>query len=198
MAPNRSRREEILEQATRRAGRDGLAGVSIGQLAGDLKMSKSGLFSHFGSKEEMKIAVLEHAAGRFTQNAIRPALREPRGEPRLQALFDNWMGWLEDNPFGTGCVFIAAASELDDQQGPTRTRLANLQRDFLDLIANIVRTGIAEGHFEAATDPEQVAHEVNGIFLTYHHAARLLDDPAASDRARSTFASLLRGIRSQP
>ena len=195
MAPSRSRRHEILEQATRRAARDGLDGVSIGLLAGDLQMSKSGLFSHFDSKEGLKLAVLEFAAERFSEYAIRPALREPRGEPRLRALFNNWLDWQDNNPFGSGCLFVAAASELDDQQGPSRERLVALERDFFDLIANVVQTGISEGQYAPETDPAQIAHEVRTIFLGHHHASRLLRDPVASDRARTTFERLLRDLR---
>jgi AcrR family transcriptional regulator len=193
--PLPSRRDEILDHATRRATKLGLEALSIGQLAKDLEMSKSGLFSHFVSKEGLQLCVLENTAERFTREAIRPALKAPRGEPRLQAFFDLWLTWFIDNPFGWGCLFAAAASEVDDRTGPLRDQVAGYQKGLGELVANITKTGITEGHFRPDVDPEQVVYDLKGIMLAYQHGARLLHDPKSEDRARYAFARVLDQIR---
>src|SRR5262245_46047208 len=112
-----STRIEILERATTLARSLGLRGVTIGHLAADLKLSKSGLFAHFGSREALEIAILDHAAERFVDDVIRPALAEPRGAPRLGAAFERWLAWSETSG---GCLFVAAVTEYDDCPGPVR------------------------------------------------------------------------------
>ena len=116
-------RQSIVEHAAGLASRIGLGGITIGALAGDLDLSKSGLFAHFRSKEALQLQVLEHAAARFTELVIRPALAAPRGEPRLRALFDRWRRWPEASGLPGGCLFVQAAVELDDQPGPARDQL---------------------------------------------------------------------------
>ncbi|HXI20661.1 MAG TPA: hypothetical protein VNH46_06230, partial [Gemmatimonadales bacterium] len=113
-------RDTILHHATQLASKVGLCGLTIGTLAEDLALSKSGLFAHIGSKEQLQILVLERAAHDFIEAVVRPALREPRGEPRIRALFERWLAWDRDGLLPGGCVFVAAASELDDRPGPVR------------------------------------------------------------------------------
>lgn len=188
-------RQTILEHAAALASKVGLEGLTIGRLAQDLDLSKSGLFAHFQSKEELQRQVLEYAASRFVHSVIKPVLATPRGEPRVRAVFDHWMRWPKHNPLPGGCIFVAAASELDDRPGPVRDLLVSLQRDWLDLLANTVRTGISEGHFRPETDPDQFAHDMYGVMLAFHHAYRLLLDSRAEERARRSFEALLDGIR---
>jgi AcrR family transcriptional regulator len=188
-------RNNIVEHATLLASRVGLGGLTIGSLADDLDLSKSGLFSHFRSKEALQIQVLEHAAASFVELVVRPALREPRGIPRVQALFDRWLGWSRSGSMPGGCLFVAAATELDDRPGPVRDRLEQLQRDWLGVIATSFRKGIEEGHFRADADPDQFAHDVYGVALAYHHAHRLLRDPKALARARHAFQRLLSSVQ---
>ena len=185
-------RETILDHAVHLARRVGLEGLTIGRLATDLNLSKSGLFAHFKSKEMLQIQVLENAAARFVATVLRPALEKPRGEPRLRALFENWLEW-ERRP--GGCVFVQAAADLDDREGPARDRLVDLQKQWLDAIATTARGARREGHFQANVDPGQFAYELNGIILAYHHAARLLREADAEPRARKAFEALMRAAR---
>jgi AcrR family transcriptional regulator len=185
-------RQTILEYAAGVASAAGLEGITIGRLADDLHLSKSGLFAHFRSKEALQIGVLQAAAEHFTVAVVRPALGHPRGRSRLRALFDRWIAWAQDgNAFG-GCIFVAAAVELDDRPGPVRDLLVSLQKNWLDCIARVVRTGVGTREFRAKTDPEQMAHDLYGVMLSYHHASRLLQDPQAETRARRAFEALLK------
>ena len=119
-------RHAILERATALASRSGLEGISIGHLAEDLGLSKSGLFAHFGSKEALQVEILRFAAERFVENVVRPALAQPRGEPRVRAIFERWIAWDRSHSVPGGCLFVAAASELDDRPGPARDELVRL------------------------------------------------------------------------
>ena len=188
-------RQAILERATALASRHGLEGVSIGHLAEELGLSKSGLFAHFGSKEVLQVEILRFAAERFVENVVRPALAQPRGEPRVRAIFERWIAWDRSHSVPGGCLFVAAASELDDRPGPARDELVRLQRDWLDSIAIAFRSGITEGHFRADCDPEQFAYDLYAVALGLHHARRLLRDPAADARARASVEALLNAAR---
>jgi len=188
-------RQAILERATALASRCGLEGVSIGHLAEDLGLSKSGLFAHFGAKEILQVEILRFAADRFVQAVVRPALAQPRGEPRVRAIFQRWLGWSRSHSVPGGCLFVAAASELDDRPGPARDELVRLQKEWMDSIAICFRSGISEGHFRADADPEQFAHDLYSVMLGYHHAQRLLRDPAADSRARASMEALLAAAR---
>lgn len=185
-------RTAVLDEASTLARRVGLAGLTIGSLAGQTGMSKSGLFAHFGSKEALQIDVLEHTAGRFTAEVIRPAVAAPRGEPRVRALFERWVAW--DAAPG-GCPFVAAAMELDDQPGPVRERLVRIQRDWFDVIATVAATGVGTGEFRADLDPRQFAQDLTGVMLAFHVTDRLLGDPLAQDRARHALDALLAAAR---
>jgi AcrR family transcriptional regulator len=184
-------RQTILARATEMATRIGLEGLTIGALAEDLKLSKSGLFAHFRSKEALEVQVLEFAAAQFVDAVVRPALVSPRGEPRLRRVFEAWLTWARTTPGRGGCLFVAAATELDDRPGSARDRLVRAQRDWLDFIAGAVRIAIEERHFRPETDPQQFAHDLYGVMLAYHHASRLMKDPRAAERARRAFEALV-------
>ena len=196
MGKGDERRQLILERAAQTASRLGLEGLTIGRLASDLGLSKSGLFAHFQSKEALQVQTLRHAAELFVDRVVRPALKAPRGERRLRALFERWLAWAEADVLKGGCLFVAAATELDDHDGPVRDELVRQQRDWLELIANVARTGIAEGDFRPGLDGEQLAYELYGVMLAYHHARRLLRDPRAPQRARDAFDALVEAARS--
>jgi AcrR family transcriptional regulator len=191
-------RQAILERATALASRVGLEGVTIGRLSEELGLSKSGLFAHFGAKQALEVEVLRFAADRFVDGVVRPALAAPRGEPRVRAVFDRWMAWDRSRVVPGGCLFVAAATELDDRPGRARDELVRLQRDWLETIATCFRTGITEGHFQRDADPEQFAHDLYAVMLGYHHATRLMGDPAAEARARAGFEALLAAARRGP
>ena len=184
-------REAILHHGVKRAIDLGLEGLSIGMLARELGMSKSGVFAHFKSKEGLQLAVIDHVAEVFLQAVIRPALKAPRGRARLQALADSWLRWLADNEFGGGCFFVAASVEFQGRPGVVRTRLANHQRDWLELVENVARTAIAEGTLPADTELGRFAYEFHAAGLIQQHASRLLDDPRAADIARLSFDRLI-------
>jgi AcrR family transcriptional regulator len=190
-------RQAILEHAARMASRVGLEGLTIGGLSEELQLSKSGLFAHFKSKEALQLQVLEFGIERFVDTVVKPALAAPRGEKRVRALFERWIDWPRSSGLA-GCMFVALATELDDQPGPVRERLVQSQKDWLDVIANCVRTAIAEGHFRKQVDPEQFAHELYGIMLASHHAVRLLRDRNGVERTRRSFERLLDDAQKPP
>jgi AcrR family transcriptional regulator len=188
--------QAILEHATGLASRVGLEGLTIGSLATELDLSKSGLFAHFQSKEALQVQVLDHGAAVFVENVVRPALSAPRGESRMRALFDRWLDWARSSPLPGGCLFVQAAVELDDRPGPARDRLVEYQRQWLDVIATSLQKGIEAGAFRPDADTMQFAHDLYGVMLAYHHASRLLHDPEAEPRARRAFDVLLSAARS--
>ena len=196
MSKGAETRRAILDHALEVATKEGLEGLTIGRLAQDLQLSKSGLFAHFRGKEELLLQVLETARSRFIEQVVKPGLAAPRGEPRVRALFESWLAWERSTALPGGCPFVAAAVELDDRPGLARDYVVQSQRDWLDVIANSARTGVQEGHFRLDFDAEQFAYEFHGIMLSYHHVARLLHDPNAETRARRAFESLLAGARS--
>jgi AcrR family transcriptional regulator len=190
VAKGEQTRDAILDTALVLASTGGLESLSIGALAQAVGLSKSGLFAHFGSKEDLQIAVLRTAAERFVAEVIAPALRAPRGEPRVRALFGRWLDW-EQGYLPGGCPFLAVASELDDRPGRVRDYLVQSQRDWLDALANAARIAVAEGHFRADLDCDQLAYELYSIILAFHQFHRLLRDPSTGDRCRRSFEELL-------
>ena len=148
------------------------------------------------SRPQLQVQVLETAAARFVSTVIKPALTVRRGEPRLRDLFERWLDWEGRQRTPGGCIFVQASVELDDREGPARDRLVQLQKDWLGVMATTVRGAISERHFRRSIDPDQFAHDLNGIMLAYHHAARLLKDRAAEQRARTAFEALVRAARS--
>jgi AcrR family transcriptional regulator len=185
-------RAAVLEQAMSVARRVGLSGLTIGSLAEQAELSKSGLFGHFRSKEALQLQVLEYARARFEESVARPALRAPRGEPRLRELFDRWLAWAA---LPGGCLFVAAATEFDDRPGAVRDRLVRDERDMFEAIATVFRSGITEGQFRGDADPEQFAQDLYGVILARHHTLRLLGDEHADGRARHAFEALLAAAR---
>lgn len=184
-------RAAILDRATGLASQVGVTGLTIGVLADELKLSKSGLFAHFRSKEALQIQVLEHAAARFTETVVRPALQAPRGVPRMRALFEHWIGWERDVALPGGCLFVAATAELDDRPGPVRDRLVALQRAWIDVLATSFRKGVAARAFRKNADPAQFAQDMYGVMLAFHFHTRLMGDRRAAPRARKAFERLL-------
>lgn len=184
----------ILDRATGLASQVGLTGLTIGVLAEDLNLSKSGLFAHFRSKEALQIEVLNHAAERFRETVVRPALQQARGAPRIRALFEGWLAWEHEEALPGGCVFVAANAELDDRPGPVRDRLVELQRDWVNAIAVSFTKGVEANLFRPDIDPAELAQDLYGIMLSYHLHTRLLGDAGAEARAHHTFDRLLEDI----
>jgi AcrR family transcriptional regulator len=183
----------VVAQAAEVAAHQGLGALTIGDLATRTHLSKSGLFAHFQSKEALQLAVLGYARDRFIDGVIRPATRAPRGEARVRALFEHWSAIGRQGQ--AECLFVSAATEFDDQPGPVRDQLVRDHRDFMDSIAQMFRTGIAEGEFRPDADPEQFAFELHSIMLGLFHAHRLLGDPRAIERTSRAFEAILAAHR---
>jgi AcrR family transcriptional regulator len=188
-------RRVILGRALSLASEVGLEGLSIGLLSERVGMSKSGLFAHFSSKENLQVSVLEEAVSRFVDLVIAPALREPRGEPRVRTMFERWLDWGTQEIMPGGCVLMAAAIELDDRPGPARDQLLASQKDWHDTLAQAVRIAKSEGHFAAGLDETQFVFELFGIVESFYFHQRLFRDPSARQRAHTAFDRLLRDAR---
>lgn len=195
MSKGEETREAIVSEAMRVASQIGLEGLSIGTLAASLGLSKSGLFAHFKSKENLQMQVLTGAAALFIRTVVRPAMQHPRGEPRVVALFENWMRWASRPALPGGCIFVAAATEFDDRPGPVRAHLIATQRDWMQTLARAAQIAQEEGHFRADLDCGQFAFHLYALMLGGHHHSRLMQDPGTPARARAGFELLLRDAR---
>lgn len=183
--------DAILDESVQLASSVGLSGLSVGSLANEMQMSKSGLFAHFRSKEQLQLQTLAHARTMFVDLVVRPSLAVSDGEPRLRALLKHWLDW-DDSAFTGGCLFVAAAVDLDDRPGPVRDALTASEREWFELLASVVRSAISSQEFGVLVDPEQVAFEVHALMLGYHHSSRLLS--TRSRAAAHTTAALERII----
>jgi AcrR family transcriptional regulator len=188
-------RGSILGHALALASETGLEGVSIGSLADKVGMSKSGLFAHFQSKEGLQVAILETAIAHFVERVVSPALREPRGEPRVRALIERWIAWSGADIMPGGCIFVSSIAELDDRPGIVRDRLASSQRDWLDTLTTAIRIAVEERHFRRDLDPAQLAHELLTLMYGHHLISRLLRDRVTEKRSRATLERLLADAR---
>ena len=191
MAKGLDTRARILDTAFRLAARDGLEGLSLGSLAAEVGLSKSGLFAHFSSKEELQLEMLRVASTYFIDKVMTPAFRHARGLPRVRALFENWLRWATDPSLPGGCVFVAAAAEVDDEDGPVRAYVAGQQQALLAAIARAARLAIEAGDFRRDLDVDQFAFDLISTYLGFHHAHRLLRDPRSEQRARRAFKRLV-------
>jgi len=180
----------IIDAALGLASQIGLEGLSIGALAEITGMSKSGVFAHFGSREELQISVVREYHERFEAHVFYPALQAPRGVQRLQAMFDNWMVQTSAE-IDSGCIYISGAVEFDDRSGPVRDALASSVGSWQVAVRRAVSLAQAEGQLVREVDPMQVAFEIHGLILALHYEARFLKVPGAADRARLGFARLL-------
>jgi AcrR family transcriptional regulator len=179
-------RAAILEAALGLAAQMGLEGLSIGALAEVAQMSKSGVFAHFGSREELQISVIREYHARFEDEVFTPAMREPRGLPRLRALFERWILRVSVE-VDSGCIYISGAVEFDDRPGAVRDALADMVRTWHATLEKAIGLAIDAGHLRADTDPHQMLFEMHGLILALHHDARFLRLPGALDRARLAF-----------
>jgi len=184
-------RATILGEALRLVSKSGLDDLTIGTLAEATGMSKSGLFAHFGSRDDLLLAVLAHGQEAFVEVVLKPALQKPRGLPRLRAMFVNWLDWTESAELPGGCPMIGGATEFDDKPGAVRDMLASGQRAWIETLKRAVRQAIEEKQLPPDTDPEQMAFEMFGIALVLHHHRRLLGYPKARGRALDALNRLL-------
>jgi AcrR family transcriptional regulator len=181
----------IVDAALGLATQIGLEGLSIGALAEVTQMSKSGVFAHFGSREELQISVVREYHQRFEQEVFYPSLAEARGLPRLRAMFANWMK-LTSVEIHSGCIYISGAVEFDDRPGPVRDALAWSVQTWHDAMKRAIAIAKEEGHLDGATDEEQMLFEIHGLILALHYEARFLKNPGSIARANAGFENILR------
>ncbi|WP_248580763.1 TetR/AcrR family transcriptional regulator [Nocardioides sp. InS609-2] len=187
-------RAAIVDEALQMASQVGISSLSIGGLASVTGMSKSGLFAHFKSKEQLQLQALTRARKLFVDSVVRPALGVPRGEPRVRKLFEGWLVW-EQTAFAGGCIFVTLAAELTDRPGVVRDALVDNERDWLELLGSTAASAVATGEFRSDLDTAQFAFEVHGIKLAHHHATRLMRDPLALERTTAAFESIVAAAR---
>ena len=192
MGKGEETRQAILDEALALCSQVGVSGLSIGALADRAGMSKSGLFAHFGSKEELQIAVLREGQQRFIDTVVRPALKAPRGIARLRAILANWLDWTRRAQLPGGCPMNAAAQEFDDQPGAVRDTVEAGLADGRRMLANAVRLAIEAGELRPDTDVGQFVFEFSGIVLVAMQGQRLFKDKDANRRALDAFERLVR------
>ena len=190
MLKGQATRAAILDAALGLASHMGLEGLSIGALAEVTGMSKSGVFAHFGSREELQISVIREYHQRFEAEVFSPSMRQPRGLQRLRSLFERWVRQVSVE-LDSGCIYISGAVEFDDRPGPVRDALADMVRTWHAALARAIAQSVEEGHLHAGTDPLQMLFEIHGLILALHHDARFLRLPGAVDRARRGFARIV-------
>ena len=180
----------IIEAALGLATQIGLEGLSIGALAEITQMSTSGVFAHFGSREELQISVIREYFTRFEHEIFYPSLQEARGLPRVKALFDNWMTRVAVE-IQSGCIFISGAVEFDDRPGPVRDALASSVQTWLDALYRAIVQAQDCGQLRVQADAHQIGFEIHGLILALHYEARFLKNPGSLDRANAGFANIL-------
>ncbi len=186
----RQTRAAILDAALALASHMGLEGLSIGALAEVTQMSKSGVFAHFGSREELQISVVREYHAKFEAEIFEPSITAPRGLPRLRAMFDRWFKRVSVE-IDAGCIYISGAVEFDDRPGPVRDALVSMVQTWQAALERAIRIAIDERHLRPDTDPQQMLFEIHGLILALHHDARFLRRAGADARARAGFENVL-------
>jgi AcrR family transcriptional regulator len=188
-------RAAIVDTALRMAQEGGLESLTIGTVADKAGLSKSGVFSRIGSREELQVAALKEYERRFIEAVLVPALREPRGLPRLRALVARWAEWVNGGLGRNGCLFISGSVEFDDRPGPVRDAVLAGLGELRRHLARTVRQAVEEGQLAADVDPDQVAFELSAVVLGLHNDLRLFRDERALKRALAAFDRLLADSR---
>ena len=188
-------RQTILDRAVDLASVEGLEGLTIGRLADEMQMSKSGLFAHFGSKEELQLATVEQARERFLNEVFIPSLKADRGYPRLVAICHSWLDYVKRGVFPGGCFFAAASFEFDGRPGPVRNAVAATMDEWIGAITKAIQLAQEEGHLDTSIDPGQLAFEVNALFFGANFAYQLRGEKNAIDRAWNAIEARLASLR---
>jgi AcrR family transcriptional regulator len=183
-------RAAILDVALDLASRDGLEGLTIGLLADKMNMSKSGVFAHFGSREDLQLEVLKLYHQRFEQEVFFPSVQEPRGIARLKSMYARWVKRVSVE-IASGCIYISGAVEYDDRAGPIREELVSMVQAWQGALLRCVQQAIEVGDFKSDTDADQLVYEMYGMILALHHDARFLRMPGSIDRAHVAFDRLI-------
>jgi AcrR family transcriptional regulator len=177
-------RESILQAAADLASVEGLEGLTIGRLATELGMSKSGLFAHFGSKEELQLATIDAARRRFVEHVVKPSRHLPRGRERVEALVGDWLAYYHSQVFAGGCFFHTVKAEFDSRpSSQVRRVVTDDAREFLAFLTREVRKAQEAGDLDASVEAEQIAFELDALGAAAHQQFQLTQDPAVFDRA---------------
>lgn len=190
-ADARDTRDAIVRRAVAISAVDGLEGLTIGRLAGDLEMSKAGVLGHFGTKERLQLAAFDAAIADFVRLVWEPATALPSGLPRLLALCDRWIAYLDDGPTPGGCFVTAVSTEFDGREGPVRDAVREEVGRWLGALAHEVRVAVDAGDLPPDTDPDAVAFQLNAIAMGTNQAIQLLGDLHAADRGRAALRTTL-------
>jgi AcrR family transcriptional regulator len=186
----RQTKAAIVDAALGLATQIGIEGLSIGALAEVMQMSKSGVFAHFGSREELQISVVREYHARFEEEVFAPAMHQARGLPRLRALFANWMKRTSVE-LDSGCIYISGAAEFDDRPGPVRDALASSVNTWLLAMRRAIQLAMDEGHLRQELDPGQLAFEIHALILALHYEVRFLHRPNSVSRAQTAFDGII-------
>lgn len=189
-----STKETILKTAFELTSKFGLESLSIGELAKSVGMSKSGLFSHFKSKEKLQIMVMDYASENFVLKVVKPALKKDRGIDRIVALMKNWEKWSSTYLPG-GCPFLSAIVEFDDRPGAVRDHIKTLQGTMVQTFTRSINIAKEERQLKSDTDSEQLAYEIYSNMIGFHIYNRLLKDKKAKNRFNSFFHSILEKVK---
>ena len=187
-------REAILSAAVDIASVEGLQGLTIGRLSKEVGMSKSGLFAHFGSKQELQLAAIDRARATFIEKVLAPSEARPEGLPRLYAMESNWIDYVQDGIFRGGCFFAAASAEFDGRPGPIRERIASLTKYWRELLETEAARALELGHVDRQTDPALLAFQLHAFLQEANWAYQLLGDRVAFEQARAATQGLLRRL----
>lgn len=193
-----STRERILTEGLDLLSTAGFAGVTLGVLADKTKLSKSGLFAHFGSKEEVQLGLLDQLVATSARTVVAPALLAPEGLARLRAVVSNWLGWTAKAGLAGGCPVAAGLFELDDLEGPVRTQLLARENEWREFLADLTRAAMAKQELRPTLDVDQFVWELQGIYLSHHASQRFTRDPKADERAHVAFERLLQAAMPPP
>ncbi len=183
-------RAAIIDAALEQAARDGLEGLTIGSLAERMRMSKSGVFAHFGSREDLQIAVLKEYERRFAADVLSASLDAPRGLPRLTVMLGRWIE-KSTREAERGCLWISGAAEYDDRPGAVRDELVAMIHAWKSALSRAIQLAIETGELRADTDVSEMIFDIYGVILVLHHDSRLLASPSAGERARLAIARVI-------
>ena len=186
-----STRERILSKGLALMSQSGLSGVTLGVLADQVGMSKSGLFAHFRSKEDVQIELLTHMADFAAEHVVKPSMTAGDGLPRLRALVRNWFGWAQRAGLPGGCPVAAGLFEFDDVEGRVRNKILEMEGQWRQLLTQLVERAVELGHLRRDLDVDQFVWELSGIYLGHHAAHRFLRSTDADTRAQTAFKALL-------
>lgn len=190
MVKEKDTKTAILEKGLEMATHLSLEAITIGGLANEMKMSKSGLFAHFQSKENLQLEILNYAAKHFTEFVISPALKVERGIPRIKAIVENWINW--GNMFQGGCIFVDATTEFNDRPGNIQNILFNQQKQWIDVLRRIGESAIKAGHIKADTDCDQFAYDLYSLVLGHYYYDQLLSDSKINQRKEISLENFLK------